>query len=554
MFIIPSFLFDGERRPKNRRKAHRLNIEPLEDRTLLSFANILVNNPAEDTTTRDTQSETSMVLGASGNVLVVYNDSGSAVGNTKNSVGFSTSANGGGSFTDRGALPNSAAGIRADTSLARDTSSGITYLSALTFTPNVVQVWRSSNDGVSFGPPVSATPGLSSASSIDKPWITVDNSTATGSGRGNVYVVYENINGTGHDIDLNYSTNGGATWSLPVLVAHNGGGAYITVGPDHAVYVFYYTWGTQGHILMAKSTNQGLTFGAAVTVATLSGRGPDGDLGLTVSNTSTAAIRTNTFPQAAVTSSGIFVAYDDVGTTRTDRADVFLSYSMNAGTTWTRLRVNDDATTRDQWQPALAVTPSGSALAIFWYDRRQDPNNGMIDRYGAIATISGSTLTWRANVRITDTSFPAVVNQDPGEKSDYMGDYDVAVADTHNFYTAWGDNRQADAYFAHQPDVRFAVVSLRPILSSAEPNIIASPDHELIASLATSITDSAAANFMIVISQPPRRSRRANALTKAACSADLSPRVSPASSAGTFSQSPENISEGMIPFDGAERI
>src|SRR5205823_138625 len=111
----------------------------------------------------------------------------------------------------------------------------------------------------------------------------------------------------------------------------------------------------------AKSTNQGLTFGPSITVTTLITKGTEGSLGLTASNTTTAEIRTNSLPQAAVTASGIFVTYNDVGSTAGDRADVFLSWSLDGGTTWTRRKLNTDTTTRDQWQPALAMNAAGTA-------------------------------------------------------------------------------------------------------------------------------------------------------------------------------------------------
>jgi hypothetical protein len=34
----------------------------------------------------------------------------------------------------------------------------------------------------------------------------------------------------------------------------------------------------------------------------------------------------------------------------------------------------------------------------------------------------------------------------------------MATADNNYFYTTWGDNRLSDAYFANQPDVRFAKI------------------------------------------------------------------------------------------------
>jgi hypothetical protein len=53
-------------------------VELLEARNLLDggFANVLVNNPAEDTTAQDTQSETAITLGAGSRIIAAYNDSG----------------------------------------------------------------------------------------------------------------------------------------------------------------------------------------------------------------------------------------------------------------------------------------------------------------------------------------------------------------------------------------------------------------------------------------------------------------------------------------------
>ncbi|MGH9363650.1 MAG: IPT/TIG domain-containing protein, partial [Thermoanaerobaculia bacterium] len=93
-----------------------------------------------------------------------------------------------------------------------------------------------------------------------------------------------------------------------------------------------------------------------------------------------------------------------------------------------------------------------------FYDRRLDPANSLIDRFGAIATISGSTVTLLPNFRITSGSFPVAIGQDPAVAADYMGDYDMAAADSSFFYTAWGDNRNGDGAHANEPDVFFAEI------------------------------------------------------------------------------------------------
>src|SRR5262249_27236166 len=144
-------------------------------------------------------------------------------------------------------------------------------------------------------------------------------------------------------------------------------GAYVTVGPDHAVYVFW--WDNSGpteQIRMAKSTNQGVSFGPSVVVATLKTTGELGDLGLTDGNGN--PFRSNSFPQAVVNPTNpnlIYLVYDDTGVAPGDKADVFFTESTNGGATWSApMRLNDDATTTDQWQPALAITPNGANLGI----------------------------------------------------------------------------------------------------------------------------------------------------------------------------------------------
>src|SRR5262249_60274862 len=131
-----------------------------------------------------------------------------------------------------------------------------------------------------------------------------------------------------------------------------------------------------------NAPRRGAPVGAAVTVAALTATGTNGDLGLTVSGSNSTAVRTNAFPQAAVTPNAIYVAFNDKGTAAGDKADVFFTKSTDGGATWARVKLNDDGTTRDQWQPALAVTPDGNPVGVFWYDRRLDAANGRRHRHG----------------------------------------------------------------------------------------------------------------------------------------------------------------------------
>lgn len=444
----------------------------------LSSNNISVNNNSADTTAQDTQSETTIALGAGSNVIVGFNDSGSNVGGRAHFTGYSVSSDGGRTFVDRGTLPDSGVGDAGDPVLARAATSGTVYLSTLGFNSgDRIQVFRSSDNGVTFAAPVNGAPGFEGTGDFqDKSWIAVDN--FSGSGQGNVYLAWRNFadsspgSGVIHGIRFTRSTDGGNTWgpNQGVLIAGEGSnnvqGAYVTVGPDHAVYVFWYDqsagFGTPASIKMRKSTDLGVTFGSTVTVAALNATSTNGDLGLN------GGFRTNSFPQAAVNpvNNNVYVVYND-DPAGVDKADVFFAQSTNGGSSWSApTRVNNDATTNDQWQPALAVTPGGNALFVGFYDRRNDPGNSSINTFGSIATISGSSVTFGGNFRISSSSFPSVVGQDPAINTTYMGDYDQAVADSNFFYYTWGDNRQPSAVHQNQPDVRFAKIAVQAGVSA----------------------------------------------------------------------------------------
>jgi hypothetical protein len=447
---------------RRRRRALRPLVLALEERALLTPTNVLVNNPAEDAGAQNTQSETSLLAytNAAGQHIVIdgFNDSGSynpssAFGHF---TGYSVSTDGGQTFADKGTLPGSTAGDAGDPILARDSTTGRVYLATLGFFDStVIQVFHSDNDGQSFSAPVNAAP-LGPGASLDKEWMAVDN--FPGRGRGTVYLMTRDF-GSGNGLFLTKSTDGGVTWgpSGGVLVASgntgNVQGANVVVGPDHALYAFYYDGSTSpAAIRVRKSTDGGNTFGPVVTVTTLSSAGTNGDLGLG------GGFRTSGFPQAAVNplTGALYVVYPNHGA-GADKADIFLRTSTDGGNTWsTATRVNDDATANDQWQPTLSVSPEGTRVAVSWYDRRDDPANNLINYYAAVGTVTPTGVSLGPNMRISDTSFPVVIGRDPVVNPVYMGDYDEAQADANFYNMTWGDNRSGNA------DVRFAKVPLPP--------------------------------------------------------------------------------------------
>ena len=261
----------------------------------------------------------------------------------------------------------------------------------------------------------------------------------------NVYLVERDF-GPGNGIYFFRSTDNGATFapSGGTLIVSGMQGAFVTVSPDHSVHAYWYDGAS---IKVRKSTDQGVTFASAVTVASGLVGGTNGDLGLTGLRQGTATFapfRSNEFPHAAVNpiSGNVYVTYDNDGP-GSDKADVFFVQSTDGGATWSApIRVNDDATTTDQWQPTIVVSPAGDRLGIFYYSRQEDPaNNNLFKYYGRTATISGGTVTFLSSAAVSDTASLPEFGRDSVVNYVYMGDYQQAFATSDFFHIAWADNR-----------------------------------------------------------------------------------------------------------------
>jgi hypothetical protein len=418
----------------------RLCLQILEDRIT---PDALVNDNAGSTGTADfTQGSTTLVA-FDNTVVVAFNDSGSLAGGANKLTGWARSTTGGSTFADGGTLPTSTGGDAGNPVLARNSTTGRIYLTSQGFNVSTVQVFRSDDGGASWMAPVNGTPG---GSNEDRPRMAVDN--FAGPGQGNVYVVARDF-GSLNGIYLYRSTDNGATFgpSGGTLIVSGNEGPFVTVGPDHAVYVFWYAGTT---IQMRKSIDQGVSFGAAVTVASGLVGGTSGDLGLTGLRQGTATasgFRTNEFPHVAINPAfgNIYVTFPNDGP-GADRADVFLVQSSDGGATWSSpLKVNDDATTTDQWAPTLAVTPDGTRLGIFYYSRQEDPaGNNLYKFYGRIGSVNSvgfQPVTFGPSFAATSAASVPEFGRDASVVSTYFGDYNQAVATNTAFHVVWSDSR-----------------------------------------------------------------------------------------------------------------
>jgi len=301
---------------------------------------------------------------------------------------------------------------------------------------------------------------------LDKPYIAVD-AFQLSKFKGNIYLSYGgDFSNLSYRIDVVVSSDGGLTWSTPVVVSDEASlatseviiGSLPVVAPDGAVYVFYvdgFDPVGPSRIMFAKSKDGGRSWSRpaaaasglpnAVDFVVKNGNpqfGTQPDVGAIV----------NSFPTAAATPDGtIYVAWVDLsGGTCLDlggfRAscidtDVRLSQSSDGGRSWSvPVKVSDDTGQTDQMYPWIATHPNG-LLSLMWMDKRLDPEN--VD-YDVFYTNTPDGRTFLPNVRVSsETSRVGSVG--------LYGDYNGLAATADAVFPVWTDLREQnnlDVYVA----------------------------------------------------------------------------------------------------------
>lgn len=413
--------------------------------------NLMVNNPARSRSPDIAQKEPTIAVFGS-TIVVGWNDESILLGQTvrgvRNGVGFGFSTDGGVTFTDAGEMGSS--GWGADPSVTTDRA-GNFYFGRIDFVPGStsldrIAVFKSIDGGRSF--PQSASAGTVDGSGInDKPTIAADNT--GGQFDGTVYASWTFASSNVLRVVFSASTNGAAGFSSPVYLTDGprDQGSFPAVGPRGELYVLWRDEGTQ-KLYVRKSIDGGATFAPPKLVASVSPIGEaDSETVQYCGPVLNGKLRASGSPILAVdrsvgpTSGKVYVVFNSHGA-GVDGSDVYLTTSADGGQTWsTPLRLNDDATSSDQFMPFVVVAPNG-ALAVSWYDRRLDPQNLLMDMFMRVSTDGGASFG--PNLKITEVSFPP-----PGLNTKlgfppytcYMSSYNFMAADTKYFYVVWTDNR-----------------------------------------------------------------------------------------------------------------
>ncbi len=433
-------------------------------------------------------------------------------------IGYYTSMDGGCTWTDGGILPGyERYRLTSDISFAFGRHNDV-YAAVLVagIAGNSrfsgIAVSRSSDGGRTFQAPVLAQADPTGATFSDKPWIGIDNTTGPFSGA--IYVVWNLDSNTTNSAPIYFSrsTDGGRTFSrgreidgvssvcrfgapsgsTGALTCDSALGATPVIGPDGTISVVYAyldprlsendqdNGQDQGSIqqtgpqamlsrqprlaqcaalppvnaahtqmLVVQSRDGGQTWSNPVDAAAVY------DLPFHFRN---SCFRNFSLPAfAADTARGtLYLAWSDE---RNGDADILLARSTDGGQSWSApVRVNDDpiGDGKDQFQPQLAVAPNG-VVSVMFFDRRNDPNNLLVDVYLAQSTDGGQTL--HPNVRVTsvasDPSVDAPVPDD-GSNVTFFGDYQGLAADDHFAHVFWNDTRAGsqEIFTAAMPSVQ----------------------------------------------------------------------------------------------------
>lgn len=263
--------------------------------------------------------------------------------------------------------------------------------------------------------------------------------------RGRIYVTWTQFDFSGPNggyvaspILISYSSNGGATWSVPRAVTppdlYANQGSVPAVGRNGELLVVFENFNTPTYVnqvMVAKSLDGGRTFERPVKVDDLFDVCPRIVFGSCSLNNS--EFRVNSFPSIAIGDDGTaHVVWND---SRNGKAEIRYSSSSNGGRRWSASSlVSPNATSGDQVFPWVTTDEDGKAQVVY-YDRRDDPNNYLLNTYVS----SQRDRRFGAALRVSE------VSSDPyygGFGGSFIGDYNGIAAGGGQAHPIWTDTRR----------------------------------------------------------------------------------------------------------------
>ena len=221
-----------------------------------------------------------------------------------------------------------------------------------------IVVNRSSDGGVTWSAPVLSAQATGNQD-FDKNWIVCDNH-AGSPHRGTCYQTWDDF-GNGNRLLQNRSTDGGLTWSGPAPTANNatGLGGQPVVQPDGDVIIPAAN-AFETAIIAFRSTNGGASWSNAITVTT------------TPTHTVAGNLRTGPLPTAEIDSAGrVYVVWQDCRFRKGCKVNDLVMTTSTDGVAWTpvtRIPIDSVNSGVDHFIPGLGVESSSSGrLALTYY-------------------------------------------------------------------------------------------------------------------------------------------------------------------------------------------
>ena len=327
--------------------------------------------------------------------------------------------------------------FRSDPVLASDRN-GVFYYSSLT-NNFLVDIFRSTNGGASWSLPVPAFGG-------DKQWFTIDRT--DGMGSGHIYQAWSTTGSCCGNNIFTRSTNGGQSFQTPVTIPNTPVWGTLDVAPDGTLYVagsdfgdtFYVARSTNAQNPIQTPTFQTVTVDLGGSLGFSTGPNPVGLLG---------QVWIAVDPSSGPRNGWIYVlaSIDPAGT---DPLDVHFTRSTNGGVTWSPwVRVNDDVPGSNFWQwfGTMSVAPNGRIDAV-WNDTRDTGTVNVSALYYSYSTDGG--FTWSANERVSEF-WDSYIGWPQQQK---IGDYYHMVSDAVGASLAWAAtfNNEQDVYYTRIGD------------------------------------------------------------------------------------------------------
>jgi hypothetical protein len=354
--------------------------------------------------------------------------------------------------------PSFGATMQGDPVVAYDSLGNLFYQNMYGSSIAGVKVMKSSDNGATWGPSVTAVAGN------DKNWMACDQT--NGPNANNVYVCMTASSGgnfarsTDHGATFTTTFNP-STQSLPgmmVCVGANGnvqGKAVYTVTNSGSSFSSTYTF--------YRSLDGGLTF------TQMSAQQFSNYVGTNVGGrNSVQNMRTRPYPMIAADNSFgahrgrlycVYASNDPPGDG--NKPDIWCRYSDDGGATWSAaVLVNDDPSpqTHHQWHPAIWCDKQTGRLYAMWMDTRNCPTSDSALIYASYSDNGG--VTWAQNQEISNQKMKINCSTCGGGGTPrYQGDYNGIVSNKKVGMAGWTDFRQGTfmSVTSYFPDFAMAI-------------------------------------------------------------------------------------------------